>query len=557
MKQIVSLTVTLSLIFAFWTCGITIQKASGVSGGSVTGEQLDRNGFPNSFWWSRVGWVEMVFSHSRRKKPRIRRYKKHKPGKVELRLRKFRRWSKGKKRQWRCLWKVRKENMDNAKSMEVVSQEDQSTVPAQEASSKKESQVSKQASTLDLVKEETVEESETVVQRGQGRPRTIPTDHVCCPYGECSCYGVFGPDPAHDIVGRGIYTTVHGEKRQLFKCKICGKSFSETAGTPFFGLKTPTHTVCTALKELSEGLGVQAVARIHGVKPDTVLKWIKKAGQHCERVSEYMIQELELTQVQLDEMWTFVHKKQRQLSEEEKVHHSEWGDNWIWIAFDPIHKLIVALVVGNRKEEEAMGLLSRLRARLAEGPLPLFTSDSLVHYAKAILHTFGVWIQPQRKGNRGRFPKPRPVPSGDLLYGTVHKERKKGRIVSVTTRAIYGCMEDIMACLEPLGQKINTSYVERVNLTLRHLVSRLHRKTLCFSKKREYLEYHLHLSIAYYHFVLYHSSLRVRLPEPIPTRGDGSPKIWDKRTPAMAAGLTDHKWSMNELLMFHVPDAGC
>ncbi len=454
--------------------------------------------------------------------------------------------------------------MANAKPVKVASQEDQSTVPMQEASSKIECEVSNQASCLDSVKEEAVEETETAVHQGPGRPRTIPTDHVCCPYGECSCYGIFGPDPAHDIVGRGTYTTIHGEKRQMFECQVCGKPFSETAGTPFFGLKTPTHTVCTARKELSEGLGVQAVARIHGVKPDTVLEWIKKAGQHSERVSEYMIRELKLTQVQLDEMWTFVHKKQRQLSEEEKVHHSEWGDNWIWIAFDPIRKLIVAMVVGNRTEEEAMGLLSRLRTRLAEGPLPLFTSDSLVHYAKAILHTFGVWIQPQRKGNRGRFPKPRPVPSEDLHYGTVHKERKKGRIVSVTTRVVYGCMKDIMACLEPLGQKawpeqcrrVNTAYVERVNLTLRHLVSRLHRKTLCFSKKREYLEYHLHLSIAYYHFVLYHSSLRVRLPEPIPTRGDGSPTIWDKRTPAMAAGLTDHQWSMKELLMFHVPDAG-
>lgn len=534
MKLMVCLTVTLSLVFAFWPADLATPKASGVSEGRVVVEQLDRNWSPISFWWSRVGWVEMVFSHCRRKKPRIRRYKKHKPGKLELRLRKFRRWSKGKRRQWRCLWQRRKENMDDTKPEELASQEDQSTVP---------------------VKEETVEETETAVHRGPGRPRTIPTDHVCCPGEECSCYGIFGPDPAHDIVGRGTYTTVHGEKRQMFECKVCGESFSETAGTPFFGLKTPTHTVCTALKELSEGLGVRAVARIHGVKPDTVLEWIKKAGQHCERVSEYMIRELKLTQVQLDEMWTFVHKKQRQLSEEEKVHHSEWGDNWIWIAFDPVRKLIVALVVGNRTEEEAMGLLSRLRARLAEGPLPLFTSDSLLHYAKAILHTFGVWIRPQRKGNRGRFPKPRPVPSEDLHYGTVHEERKKGHIVSVTTRVVYGCMKDIMACLEPLGQKINTAYVERVNLTLRHLVSRLHRKTLCFSKKREYLEYHLHLALAYYHFVRHHSSLRVQLPKPVPTRGSGSPKKWEQRTPAMAAGLTEHAWSLKELLMCHVPAA--
>jgi hypothetical protein len=80
-------------------------------------------------------------------------------------------------------------------------------------------------------------------------------------------------------------------------------------------------------------------------------------------------------------------------------------------------------------------------------------------------------------------------------------------------------MEEILDRLKPLGQKVNTSYVERMNLTLRHLVSRLHRKTLCFSKEREYLAYHLHLALAYYHFALYHASLRERLPEPIPGSG--------------------------------------
>jgi IS1 family transposase len=353
-------------------------------------------------------------------------------------------------------------------------------------------------------------------------------------------------------VGHGTYTTVHGEERQMYLCNVCDKPFSETAGTVFFGLKTPTRTVCLALNELAEGLGVRAVARIHGVKPDTVLAWLRKAGQHCERLSEYMMQDLALSQVQLDELWTFVRKKERMLSEWEKL-HSEYGDNWIWIAFDPVHKLVIAVLIGDHSEEQAVGLLARLRARLVETCLPLLTSDSLPHYVGAILQAFGVWVQPPRKGNRGRFPKPRQVPPEDLNYATVHKKRKKGRVVSVTTKVVYGRMKDILALLEPLGQTINTSFVERMNLTLRHLVSRLHRKSLCFSKKRQYLTYHLHLALAYYHLVLPHASLRVRLPQPIPTRGNGSPKIWAPRTPAVAAGLTDHTWSLEELLMCHVP----
>jgi IS1 family transposase len=279
-------------------------------------------------------------------------------------------------------------------------------------------------------------------------------------------------------------------------------------------------TVCIALQELAEGLGIRAVARIHGVKPEVVLEWLKRASQHCQALSECMMLELNVTQVQLDELRTCVHKKERRLKEWEKL-HSEWADTWIWVAFDPMHKLVMAVLVGERSEEEAIGFVARLRARLTDAWQPLLTSDSLPHYVRAIPRAFGVWVQPQRKGKRGRFPKPRQVLPEELNYARVHKERKKGRVVSVTTKVIYGSKDEIQALLELLGQKINTSFVERVNLTMRHLVSRLHRKTLCFSKQREYLVYHLRLALAYYHFARHHASLRIELPEPIPTRGNG------------------------------------
>jgi transposase-like protein len=143
------------------------------------------------------------------------------------------------------------------------------------------------------------EEQTQPTRRRAGRPRTIKTDHVCCPHEGCDSSAVLGPHPDHDIVGCGTYMTVHGEERQLYLCKVCNQTFSETAGTPFFGLKTPTKTVCIALNELAEGLGVRAVARIHRVKPETILDWLRKAGEHCARLSECMMQDLELTQVQL------------------------------------------------------------------------------------------------------------------------------------------------------------------------------------------------------------------------------------------------------------------
>lgn len=496
--------------------------------------------------------MEWVFPSCRRRRRKVRRWRKHKPGRLERFRRRFRRKFRRWRRRWQRLWRQWRELMDGTVRREATASNQSAGCVEEKQAATVPNEAGEQAPVTQVPMATVVEEVSPTSRRGPGRPRTIPTAHKCCPHEKCLAYNRFGDDPIHNIVGDGTYTTVHGEVRQMYKCNLCGKPFSETAGTPFFGLKTPMKTVCIALQELAEGLGVRAVARIHGVKPDVVLEWLKKAGQHCQALSECMMRDLNVTQVQLDELWTFVYKKERMLKEWEKL-HSEWGDTWVWVAFDPVHKLVIAVLVGERSEEEAIGFLARLRGRLADACQPLFTSDSLPHYVRAILQAFGVWIQPRRKGKRGRFPKPRQVPPEDLKYATVHKERKKGRVVSVTTQVIYGNQGEIQALLEPLGHKINTSFVERVNLTMRHLVSRLHRKTLCFSKKREYLVHHLHLALAYYHFARHHASLRVELPEPIPTRGNGSPKKWQQRTPAMAAGLTDHRWSLRELLMCPVP----
>ena len=100
---------------------------------------------------------------------------------------------------------------------------------------------------------------------------------------------------------------------------------------------------------------------------------------------------------------------------------------------------------------------------------------------------------------------------------------------------------------------INTSFVERMNLTLRHHVPALARRTIKIAKTALGLEQQLLLISAYYNFCLSHSSLLLPLPVPIPTNGNGSPKLWEQRTPAMAAGITDHIWTMEELLMFRAP----
>jgi len=404
----------------------------------------------------------------------------------------------------------------------------------------------------DKVKAEVEAVQELPLQNKLGRKPSIATNHVFCSTEGCRGYHVLGPHPDHWIVGAGNYDIKKGNQRQMYRCKWCKKRFSETRGTVFFGLKTPQETVYRALHCLCENMGIRATARVFGVKPDTILLWLRRAGEHCEKVSAYLMRNLHVEQVQLDELWTFVFKKEKTLSAWEKL-HTEYGDTWVWTALDPTHKLVLSLVVGEHEEEQAVNLLQKLKAVIVNGCLPLLVSDQLPHYVQAILKVFGRWVQPDRNGCRGRFPNPRLEPTEDLHYATVNKEYRNGKVSSVTTGVVFGSVKEVFTRLKALGmKKINTSFVERMNLTLRHLVSRLRRKGLTFSKKRQYLKWHLNLAVAYYHFVRPHRGLRRRLPEPIPTKGNGSPKKWDKRTPAMSAELTDHIWSLQELLTFRV-----
>ena len=125
----------------------------------------------------------------------------------------------------------------------------------------------------------------------------------------------------------------------------------------------------------------------------------------------------------------------------------------------------------------------------------------------------------------------------------------------MTTKVVFGDADAITARLEALSTSttVNTSFVERENLSLRQHNRRLTRKTNGFSKELTWLEKQLWLFLAYYHLVLPHESLRQRLSSPEPTRGSGSGRRWRPLTPAMAAGMTEHAWTTTELLSYRVP----
>ncbi len=220
---------------------------------------------------------------------------------------------------------------------------------------------------------------------------------------------------------------------------------------------------------------------------------------------------------------------------------------------DPVSKLLVSVVVGDRTLAMAQTLVHAVLNVLAPGVVPLFLTDGLAHYATAILTHFGHWVETPPRCAQGPRPKPRWRPIPALLYAQFKKRRRRKRVVSVSQRVIFGTSERVKAVLAAHGWQINTAFIERLNLSLRGHLAALTRRTISLAKTEAGLVRQAHLGQAYYNFCLPHSALRIGLPQPLPTRGTGSPKKWRKCTPAMAAGITDEVWTMQKLLLFRVP----
>jgi len=162
-------------------------------------------------------------------------------------------------------------------------------------------------------------------------------------------------------------------------------------------------------------------------------------------------------------------------------------------------------------------------------------------------------VQPPRRQATGPAPKPRWMPRAALLYAQVIKTRRRRRLVEVKHRVICGTQAAGDQVLAACGWHINPSFVERLNLSLRQRGAAIGRRSATPCKSEDGLRQQLALFQVYHNFVLAHASLRQPLVVPEPTNGTGSVKEWRRRTPAMAAGLTDHVWSLREVLRFRVP----
>jgi len=382
----------------------------------------------------------------------------------------------------------------------------------------------------------------------RGRPRQVDTSQHFCPNPNCAYQGRagLGNISANGHPSGGLW-------RQLY-CSQCEGYVLETHGTIFYGKRVPVELIVCVLACLAEGLGIRATARVFEVDPHTVLAWLVEAADQLQAFSRYFLCDVHVRQLQLDELYAVLSAlKDGEISETEALTRLARSPHWVWAAIDPVTTLLLTLDVGDRTLAMAQRVVHQVVQVLAPGCVPLFLTDGFTEYTTALLTHYGQWVQPVRRRAQGPVPKPRWMPLPGLLYAQVVKTVRRRRLVDVQHRVIFGTLGAVQQVLAAHGWQINTAFIERINLTIRQHVAAVGRRVTTLCKGEDGLHQQLTLYHVYYNFCLPHASLRLPLPQPEPTHGTGSAKRWQPRTPAMAAGLTDHVWTLREVLLFRVP----
>ena len=364
-----------------------------------------------------------------------------------------------------------------------------------------------------------------------------------CPNPECEEYNKYNPG---GIISVNSYQTQSG-KRRIFKCKSCGERFAETRNTVLFDLRVPEEKIIMVLKMCVVAMSLSQISFVIGVREETILRWIERAYEQAERINAYLLKNLAITQVQIDEMWNFVKKKklEGQKNGAEAPAGETEGRQWIWLSYAPQYCLLLTTVVGPRTKENAEKLIARI-AQVVKG-VPCFFSDGFSCYWQALVKTYHHLHTFPLTGKRGRPRKPVQLPHPELVYAQLVKTKVNGKLKSIDTRIRAGAEP-----LKSLGLKVSTSLVERLNLTLRTSIAPLVRKTNSFCKQQSTLRHRVVFFHAFYNFARPHMSLRL----PLCSESETVPLFHSKylaRAPAMAAGITEHVWSFGELLSAKFP----
>jgi IS1 family transposase len=258
---------------------------------------------------------------------------------------------------------------------------------------------------------------------------------------------------------------------------------------------------------LCEGMSIRAITRLTGASKNTVAKLLVDAGKACMAYHDQFVRRVKANRIQVDEIWTFTHCKQRNV-ETAKAAPDGAGDTWTWTAIEADTKLIVSYLVGQRDAECALDFMHDLRSRLRNRVQ--LTSDGLVNYLVAVEDAFGDDVDYAQLVKI--YGEPRFATGNERRYSP-------GECCGTRKRRVTG---------NPCPSQVSTSFVERQNLTMRMHMRRFTRLTNAFSKKIENHAYAVALHMMYYNFVRIHQALRI--------------------TPAMAAGVSDRLWEIGDIV---------
>jgi transposase-like protein len=342
---------------------------------------------------------------------------------------------------------------------------------------------------------------------------------VFCPNLDC---------PARGQIGKGNIG-VHYLQEHRYICHVCQKTFSATKGTPFYRLRADADQVTLVLALLAHGCPSCAIVFAFGLDERTVRNWEQRAGHHSENVHQHLVQQpRDLGQVQADEIRV---KMQSAIV-------------WLAMAVQVSTRLWLGATVGGHRDETLLTeLMHKVRACALCRPL-LFCVDGFRAYLGAIHTVFREPVPTRRIG------RPQLRRWDGIHIAQVVKQYAHGHVIGVVRRLVQGTEAQVNRLVQTTQGDgvINTAYIERLNATFRARLAGLVRRGRSLLQQTPTLQGGVYLVGTIYNFCTYHESLRVPLYV-----GRAGRKHWVARTPAMAAGITDHRWSVYELLSYHVP----
>jgi transposase-like protein/IS1 family transposase len=293
------------------------------------------------------------------------------------------------------------------------------------------------------------------------------------------------------------------KNRQRYQCTQCGKVFTDARDNTLDGMYLPVEKAETILAMLLEGSSVASVSRITGAHSDTILRLLILAGEKCERIMAQKIRNVEVRDVECDELWSFIGKKQKRLKPEDDPN---FGDAYTFVAIERHSKLVLNIALGKRDQATTDVFIEGLRHATANCHFQI-TTDGFAPYRSAITTTL------HDRCDYAMLIKVYQAPSdGEARYSP----------------AEVASVEEVPVMGRPDPARICTSIIERSNLSVRMGTRRFTRLTNAFSKRWENHWAAVACWFAFYNFCRVHKSLRM--------------------TPAMAAGISDHIWSVRELL---------